>query len=252
MRYLLLSNYLPDAEARQSINQYVRALRGLSKDCKLQAINAVQNSEERIRDVFILDLNTTITQDCALDHAQKNSELYSLSASSLSIANTSATLQIFVFLSATQHNLKRLLNVSLSLNIATHNKDTVISKHFNQTNHNLSMLRISVVQFFTENPKNSRKTDFMRKKYELLWINKLHTYTPISLNIVTHLKSTNIPPHSQIQQFSISTFKTSEKHFIKRHYIPQQIFHHLLIHQSQKLAKHFSTYKILMFNFYSL
>ena len=42
-------------------------------------------------------------------------------------------------------------------------------------------------------PKNSHKTDFMRKKYELLWINKLHTYTPIGLNIVTHLKSTNIP-----------------------------------------------------------
>ena len=78
-------------------------------------------------------------------------------------------------------------------NIITHNKDTVVSKHFNQTNHNLSMLRISVLQFFTENPKNSRKTDFMRKKYELLWINKLHTYTPIGLNIVTHLKSTNIP-----------------------------------------------------------
>ena len=78
-------------------------------------------------------------------------------------------------------------------NITTHNKDTVVSKHFNQTNHNLSMLRISVLQFFTENPKNSRKTDFMRKKYELLWINKLHTYTPIGLNIVTHLKSANIP-----------------------------------------------------------
>ena len=55
------------------------------------------------------------------------------------------------------------------------------------------MLRISVLQFFKENPKNSRKTDFMRKKHELLWINKLHTYTPIGLNIVTHLKSTNIP-----------------------------------------------------------
>ena len=49
-------------------------------------------------------------------------------------------------------------------NITTHNKDTVVSKHFNKNNHNLSMLRISVVQFFTENPKNSRKTDFMRKK----------------------------------------------------------------------------------------
>ena len=80
-------------------------------------------------------------------------------------------------------------------NITTHNKETVVSKHFNQTNQNLSMLRISVFQFFTENPKNSRKTDFMSKKYELLWINKLHTYTPIGLNIVTHLKSTstNIP-----------------------------------------------------------
>ena len=58
--------------------------------------------------------------------------------------------------------------------------------------------------------------------------------------------------HSQIQQFGISTFKTSGKHFIKRHYIPQQIFHHLLNHQSQEFAKHFSSYKILMLNFYSL
>ena len=58
--------------------------------------------------------------------------------------------------------------------------------------------------------------------------------------------------HTQIQQFSISTFKTSEKHFIKRHYIPQQIFHHLLIYQSKKFAKHFSSYKILMLNFFSL
>ena len=41
-------------------------------------------------------------------------------------------------------------------NITTYNKDTVVSKHFNQTNHNLSMLRISVLQFFTENPKNSQ------------------------------------------------------------------------------------------------
>ena len=89
-------------------------------------------------------------------------------------------------------------------NITTHNKDTVVSKHFDQTNHNLSMLRISVVQFFTENPKNSRKTDFMRKKYELLWINKLHTYTPIGLNIVTHLKSANIP---LILKYSNSAFQ---------------------------------------------
>ena len=33
----------------------------------------------------------------------------------------------------------------------------------------------------------------MHKKYELLWINKLHTYTPIGLNMITHLKTTNIP-----------------------------------------------------------
>ena len=119
-------------------------------------------------------------------------------------------------------------------NIATH-KDTVVSKHFNQTNHNLSMLRISVLQFFTENPKNSRKTDLMRKKYELLWINKLHTYAPICLNIVTHLKSTNIPLILKYSNSASQLLKTSEKHFIKRHYIPQQIFHHLLIHQSQNL-----------------
>ena len=105
-------------------------------------------------------------------------------------------------------------------NITTHNKDTVVSKHFNQTNHNLSLIRISVLQFFTGNPKNSRKTDFMRKKYELLWINKT---THLHTNRSQHCNSSQIykhTTHSQIQQFSISTFKTSEKHFIKRHYIP--------------------------------
>ena len=114
------------------------------------------------------------------------------------------------------------------------------------------MLQISVVQFFTENPKNSRKTDFMRKKYELLWINKLHTYTPIGLNIVTHLKSTNIPLILKCSNSASQLLRQVKNTLIKRHYIPQQIFHHLLIHQSQKFAKHFSTYKILMLNFYSL
>ena len=79
--------------------------------------------------------------------------------------------------------------------------------------------------------------------------------THLHTNRSQHCNSSQIykhTTHSQIQQFSISTFKTSEKHFIKRHYIPQQIFHHLLIHQSQKFAKHLSSYKILMFNFYSL
>ena len=135
-------------------------------------------------------------------------------------------------------------------NIATHNKDTVVSTHFNQTNHNLSMLRISVVQFFTENPKNSRKTDFMHKNMIHCGLtNNLHTNHSQHCHSFQNNKHTT---HSQIQQFGISIFKTSGKHFIKRHYIPQQIFHHLLIHQSQKFAKHFSTYKILMLNFYSL
>ena len=78
-------------------------------------------------------------------------------------------------------------------NILTHNKDTVVSKHFNQPDHNLSMLRISIVQFFTQHHKNPCQIDDLRKKCELLWIKKLHTYTPIGLNTVTHLKTTNIP-----------------------------------------------------------
>ena len=137
-------------------------------------------------------------------------------------------------------------------NITTRNKDTVVSKHFNQTNHNLSMLRISVFQCFTENPKNSRKTDFMRKKYELLWINKLHTYTPIGLNIVTHLKSTNIPlilkysnSASQLLR-QVKNTLSNDTTYPNKFSITSSFTHH------KKFSKHFSTYKILMFNFYSL
>ena len=79
-----------------------------------------------------------------------------------------------------------------------------------------------------------------------------YTLTHQSVSTLSLISNLQTYHSTQIQQFSISTFKTSEKHFIKRHYIPQQIFHHLLIHQSQEFAKHFSSYKILMLNFYSL
>ena len=51
------------------------------------------------------------------------------------------------------------------------------------------------------------------KKYELLWINKLHTYTPIGLNIVTHLKSTNIPLILKYSNSASQLLRQVKKHF---------------------------------------
>ena len=78
----------------------------------------------------------------------------------------------------------------------------------------------------------------------------------------SHNTNTTSPHTTKIQSYLPLILKYSnsasqllrqvKKNFMKRHYIPQQIFHHLLIHQSQKFAKHFSSYKILMLNFYSL
>ena len=92
----------------------------------------------------------------------------------------------------------------------------------------------------------------MRKKYELLWINKLHTYTPIGLNIVTHLKSTNIPLILKYSNSASQLLRQVKNTLSNDTTYPNKFFHHFLIHQSQEFAKHFSSYKILMLNFYSL
>ena len=46
-------------------------------------------------------------------------------------------------------------------------KDSAISNHFNQADHNISMLKITIIQAFTANNKYPEKTDNLRKKNEL-------------------------------------------------------------------------------------
>ncbi|XP_076035719.1 uncharacterized protein LOC143021835 [Oratosquilla oratoria] len=80
-------------QAGESLDEYLQALKILSKDCNFKAITAVQYCEESIRDAFIsgvqspairqrllenktLDLSTMFDQARALDSAQRNSEMY--------------------------------------------------------------------------------------------------------------------------------------------------------------------------------
>ena len=77
-------------------------------------------------------------------------------------------------------------------NILSHH-DSAISNHFNQPDHNISMLQVSILQSFNVKHKCPTKSDLIRKKAELHWIHKLQTHTPIGLNTVTHLNSTDIP-----------------------------------------------------------
>ena len=85
--------YSRKQQAEESLDEYVQALKSLSKDCNYRQVSAVQNREEAIRDTFIrglqsgsirqrllenetLDLQTAITQARTLDTAQKNADLY--------------------------------------------------------------------------------------------------------------------------------------------------------------------------------
>ena len=80
-------------EPGETIDEYFRALKVLSKECNFKAVTANQHCEESIRDAFIsgllspsirqrllenktLDLATMFDQARALDSAQKNSESY--------------------------------------------------------------------------------------------------------------------------------------------------------------------------------
>ncbi|KAK3880120.1 hypothetical protein Pcinc_015388 [Petrolisthes cinctipes] len=81
-------------QSAESLDEYLQALKSLSKDCVFKAVTATQHCEESIRDAFIsglqsslirqrllenktLDLATAVDQARALDSAQKNSDLYS-------------------------------------------------------------------------------------------------------------------------------------------------------------------------------
>lgn len=77
----------------ESLDEYLQALKTLSKDCDFKSVTAVQHREESIRDAFIsglqsslirqrllenktLDLMTMFDQARALDSAHKSSEVY--------------------------------------------------------------------------------------------------------------------------------------------------------------------------------
>jgi RNase H-like domain found in reverse transcriptase/Integrase core domain/Reverse transcriptase (RNA-dependent DNA polymerase)/Aspartyl protease len=93
-------------KAGESLDEYLQALKSLSKDCNFKNVTAAQYQEEAIRDAFIsglqsllirqrllenrtLDLATMFDQARALDTAQKNSELYSTSLESSIVAGVS-------------------------------------------------------------------------------------------------------------------------------------------------------------------
>ena len=97
-------------EPGESLDEYFRALKILSKVCNFKAVTATQHCEEYIRDAFIsglqspairqrllenktLDLATMYDQARALDSAQKNSESYGGAPSSrlLSAAHENTT-----------------------------------------------------------------------------------------------------------------------------------------------------------------
>lgn len=98
-------------ELGESLDEYFRALKILSKECNFKAVTAAQHCEEYIRDAFIsglqspairqrllenktLDLATMYDQARALDSAQKNSESYGGAPSSrlLSAAHENTTI----------------------------------------------------------------------------------------------------------------------------------------------------------------
>ncbi|KAK3880809.1 hypothetical protein Pcinc_014730 [Petrolisthes cinctipes] len=102
-------------QSGESLDEYLQALKSLSKDCVFKAVTATQHCEESIRDAFIsglqsslirqrllekktLDLATAVDQARALDSAQKNSDLYSATQPSrvLSAATQDTVGEVYV------------------------------------------------------------------------------------------------------------------------------------------------------------
>lgn len=98
------------------MDEFLQALKTLSKDCNFKDVSAAQYQEEAIRDSFIsglqsslirqrllenrtLDLATMFDQARALDAAQKNSELYSASSGSSVMAAVPETKSLYEDLS---------------------------------------------------------------------------------------------------------------------------------------------------------
>ena len=81
------------------MDEYLQALKTLSKDCNFKDVTAAQHQEESVRDLFISGLQSSLIRQCllenktlewatvfdqarALDSALKSSELYSVSSGS--------------------------------------------------------------------------------------------------------------------------------------------------------------------------
>ena len=87
---------------------------------------------------------------------------------------------------------------------------------------------------------------------KLLWINKLHTYTPIGLNIVTHLKSTNIPPILKYSNSASQLLRQMKNNLSNNATYPNK-FSITSSFTNHKILQHISApTKISMLNFYSL
>lgn len=72
-------------------------------------------------------------------------------------------------------------------------KDTPISHHFNQANHNINHFKVTIIQFLTPNADNPTTTDYLRKSKECTWISRLKSYSPYGINSKTFLKSPFVP-----------------------------------------------------------
>ena len=90
-------------QPHETLDEYLSALKTLSKDCNFQSVTAAQYREESIRDDFItslqsplisqrllenktLDLNTMFDQACALESAIRTYESYTVPSPSVNLA----------------------------------------------------------------------------------------------------------------------------------------------------------------------
>ena len=101
-------------------------------------------------------------------------------------------------------------------------------------------------------PKIHIKLISCAKKYELLWINKLHTYTPIGLNIVTHLKSTNIPLILKYSNSASQLLRQVKNTLSNDTTYPNKFSITSSFTNHKNLQNILGSYKILMLNFCSL
>ena len=73
-------------QSNESIDEYLQALKVLSKDCNFQAVNALQHREQYIRDTFIAGLQSNNIRQRLLENNSTELSNVSLEARSLEAA----------------------------------------------------------------------------------------------------------------------------------------------------------------------